>query len=859
MTDDTASGASAEESWRIQAARFALLSEVVLLIAKTPELDRLLSGAINKLKWALDFERCTLALLAEDGESYRLRTLLETRRGLPPAPEPPVPADHGIAGKVMHSQQMQLITDLPAARDGLPAIADQAMEDGTIATVLALPLQAYGKVLGCVAFGTERTNGYDKEDIKVALSFVTHLALAIDRWQQRQQLQQVNDSLRTEIAERKRAEAARRESEDQAAVAHRRLIDAIETITEGFALFDADDRLILCNDKYRDILYPGMQDRVRPGATFKDILHNAVSLGLIQDARDDPKAWIRRRVAQHRTPSGPITQHRNSGLWLQISERRTAGGGTVAIYADVSELKEREAELAIAHEQAMDASRAKSEFLANMSHELRTPLNATIGYAELLLEEAQELGHDIYIPDLEKIQGAGKHLLALINDILDLSKIEAGKIDLYFETFDVKLMLDEVANTIRPLADKNCNRLELRAADDVGEMHSDMTRIRQVLFNLLSNACKFTQDGTLTVEAARTPGAEREEICFTVTDTGIGMTPEQVAKVFEAFTQADSSTTRNYGGTGLGLAITKTFCDMLDGDIRCDSEAGKGTSFQVRLPAELEVSEPKPEPVTIPLAGGGAGQTILVIDDDPNVRDLLSRHLTRSGYRVEVAGSGEDGLRQARALRPDAITLDVLMPGMDGWAVLTALKDDRDLADIPVIMLSIVDDRSIGFSLGAADYLTKPVDHGRLLAALERQCPDRRPGHVLIVEDDADTRELLRRVVVKEGWVVAEAENGLVGLERLAESQPDAILLDLMMPELNGFDFLARLRETPDWRRIPIVVITAKTLTPEDHERLRGSVEVLIQKGGDQVDSLLAALNTMLPARLTGHAADPPS
>ena len=654
------------------------------------------------------------------------------------------------------------------------------------------------------------------------------------------------------VAERKRAEAALRESEARAARAHSTLDDAIESINEGFALFDSEDRLLLCNNRYRDLLYPGMQQTVTPGRTFEEILRHAIDMGLIHDAAEDVEGWIAARLERHRNPGGSHTQQRSSGFWVQINELKTSDGGIVATYADVTELKMREVELAEAHDKAMDASRAKSDFLANMSHELRTPLNATIGYSELMLEEAEDMGHDMYIPDLKKIQSAGKHLLSLINDVLDLSKIEAGKIELYFEDFEVRQLVDEIASTIAPLTEKNKNTMVVRCGESVGVMHSDMTRIRQILFNLLSNASKFTEAGEITLEASRSAANGRDDIVFRVVDAGIGMSPEQVEKVFDAFTQADSSTTRNYGGTGLGLAITKTFCEMLHGEITCTSEPGKGSTFTVRLPADAAATVPQAPAdsgeVSTEVIGAAGAPTVLVIDDDPDVRDLLSRHLDKSGYRVATAAGGDDGLKRARELRPDAITLDVLMPGTDGWAVLSALKDDAELSTIPVIMVSMLDDRSLGYSLGAADYLNKPVEQGRLLSVLRKHCPVRGSGHVLLVEDDPATREMIRRMLDKEGWRSAEAENGLVGLERLAEEIPAAILLDLMMPEMDGFEFLAQLRKNKAWRSIPVIVVTAKTLTAADHKRLKGSVEMLVAKGADEIETILARLKKMLPA-----------
>jgi signal transduction histidine kinase/DNA-binding response OmpR family regulator len=519
-------------------------------------------------------------------------------------------------------------------------------------------------------------------------------------------------------------------------------------------------------------------------------------------------------------------------------------------------LQKANVDLEEAAEAARQANHAKSDFLAKMSHELRTPLNAIIGYSEMLQEEAEDLGDEAYTPDLMKIQSAGKHLLALINDILDLSKIEAGRMDLYFETFEVGQMIDEVASTILPLAEKNGNRLEVKYPEDIGTMLGDLTKVRQTLFNLLSNACKFTEQGVIALEAQseRIDGVDWME--FRVADSGIGMTPEQQEKVFEAFTQADSSTTRNYGGTGLGLAITKNFARMLKGDVTVVSEPGKGSTFTVRLPAqgaEPGVQTPQDglpdEPDTIPTVPDGA-KTILVVDDDPAARDLLSRHLGRGGYRVVVAANGEEAVNLAREISPDAITLDVLMPQMDGWAVLAALKEDPALEAIPVTMLSIVDDRRIGYALGASDYLTKPIDREKLLATLTRICPDKARMHVLLVEDDAPTRELLRRTLESYDRRVTEAENGLVGLQRMEEASPDLILLDLMMPEMDGFEFLSRMRQEQRWRNIPVVVLTAKTLTADDRDRLNdGYVEKLIDKSEQNLENLLANLDEMLTPR----------
>ena len=454
---------------------------------------------------------------------------------------------------------------------------------------------------------------------------------------------------------------------------------------------------------------------------------------------------------------------------------------------------------------AEDANQAKSNFLANMSHELRTPMNAIIGYTEMLTEDAEDLGQEEFVPDLKKILAAGKHLLALINDVLDLSKIEAGKMTLFLEDFAVSSLIEDVTSTIQPLVDKNQNQLVIDVDPKAGSIRADETKVRQTLFNLLSNASKFTDQGTITIEVRRLPGSDGrgpagDRLIFKVSDTGIGMNSEQMGKVFDEFTQADSSTTRKFGGTGLGLTISKKFCQLMGGDVTVESVEGEGTTFTVDLPAV--VGEPPKESVGQPLNDGtGAkpivarGETVLVIDDDPTTLDLTRRFLMREGFEVITAASGAEGLSLATEKRPNAITLDVMMPGMDGWAVLAELKKDPGTADIPVIMLTMIDEREMGFALGASEYMSKPIDRQRLTAYLDKYLGGSRVGggRVLIVEDEKDTRELLRRGLEKDGWTIDEAENGLVALARLNEVTPDMVLLDLKMPQMDGFDFLTEL------------------------------------------------------------------
>jgi signal transduction histidine kinase/CheY-like chemotaxis protein len=521
-----------------------------------------------------------------------------------------------------------------------------------------------------------------------------------------------------------------------------------------------------------------------------------------------------------------------------------------------AELTRATAEAQEAKTTAEEANRAKSAFLANMSHELRTPLNAIIGYSEMLQEDAQDLGEKHFVADLQKIHSAGKHLLGLINDVLDISKIEAGKMDLFLETIDVPAMVQDVVNTIKPLVQKNGNTLTVECDENLGPMRADATKVRQTLFNLLSNACKFTDKGTISLRVSRERTNRAGHFVFRVSDSGIGLTPEQRSKLFKAFTQADASTTRKYGGSGLGLAITRHFCQMMGGEVAVESEVGKGSAFTVKLPAvvishkheKLETAELiKAQRVSEALPGAS---TILVIDDDPTVHDLMRRFLTKEGFRVAIAPGGKEGIQLAKELKPDLITLDVLMAETDGWSVLTALKADPDTADIPVIILTMFDDKEMGFALGASDYMTKPINRDRLVNVLRKHHHGHPPLQVLVIEDEPSIRQMVRRVLEKEGWVVREAENGKAGLQAVSENKPAVILLDLMMPVMNGFDFIRELRKNKDWQDIPVVILTAKDLTLEDRQQLKGNVERVYQKGEYNRDQLLNEVRELVKTRV---------
>jgi GAF domain-containing protein/CheY-like chemotaxis protein len=482
--------------------------------------------------------------------------------------------------------------------------------------------------------------------------------------------------------------------------------------------------------------------------------------------------------------------------------------------------------------QLEEASRHKSQFLASMSHELRTPLNAIIGVTEMLLEDARDLERDDELEPLDRVLRAARHLLALINDILDLSKIEAGRMELHLESFPLAPLIEDVAKTIEPVAAKNGNRTLVDCAADLGSIHADQIRFRQVLLNLASNAHKFTENGTVTIAAQPHRIDGRDCISVAVTDTGIGMNEAQLARLFQEFSQADSSTTRKYGGTGLGLAISRHFCRMMGGDITVESAPGTGSTFTVRLPRVVALGEPDAEAraeAAPALVEDREEPLILVVDDDATARELITRHLERAGFAVVGARGGQEGLRLTRELRPAAVTLDIMMPDLDGWTVLAAIKGDPALAGTPVVLMSIVEQKNRGFALGAAEYLVKPVDRGKLVETLTHICGTR-AGRTLLVDDDEVMRRAVRAALQPIGWQVTEAEDGEVAVGALAAARPDVIILDLMMPRMDGFEFLHELRRRPEWRDIPVVVVTAMDLTEEDRTRLNGGVERIIQK-----------------------------
>jgi adenylate cyclase len=595
-----------------------------------------------------------------------------------------------------------------------------------------------------------------------------------------------------------------------------------DNMDHGVVMFDDELLLASWNRQFAQMLdVPETMLTCRPHFTqFIRFLADRGEYGVVGVERqvEQLMASVRRHYSFERT--------RPNGTVLDIRHNPLPGGGVVIIYSDITERKRYEEALTSARDQAEAMSRTKSSFLANMSHELRTPLNAVIGLTEMLVTHAARFGTEKALEPLRRVHRAGTHLLGLINQVLDLSKIEAGKLDLNVETVSIPPLLDEIMGTTRPLAEQNRNRLSADPGD-VPTVVADPMRLRQILLNLLSNACKFTSDGEIRLSVATVVKDGVPMVEFAVADTGIGIAPEQMSRLFEEFSQADSTTARRYGGTGLGLAITRRLCQMMGGEVSVSSELGKGSTFAVWLPCSVQ-------PITqIPVEQDGPSEgreCVLVIDDDPTARELISDYLRQGGFNVITASGGREGLKRAKSHHPIAITLDVIMPDLDGWTVLSALRGDPALADIPVIMVTIVDERRQALVLGAVGYLTKPIDRDTLVTLIGRFRAPAGPTRVLVVEDDSVQRERIRAWLEPEQWLICEAENGRIALDRLAESPPDVILLDLMMPEMDGFELVAAIQQHPQWRRIPVMVITARDLSAEDRARLNSGIETVLTK-----------------------------
>jgi signal transduction histidine kinase/DNA-binding response OmpR family regulator len=542
--------------------------------------------------------------------------------------------------------------------------------------------------------------------------------------------------------------------------------------------------------------------------------------------------------------AGPFTPNFGGDELNRVQQFMTAVAAAVDRGQLLEKLKKANAEL-------LDANRHKTVFLANMSHELRTPLNAILGFSELLIDSSNG-----QFPDatknrfLEQIHSSGKHLLGLINDILDLSKIEAGQMELRLQTVSVADVVAQVAGTVEPLAAKKQIHLEFDAASS-GQILADEGKVRQMILNLVSNAIKFTPEGgTVTIKATRL--AHRLEIV--VSDNGMGIAEQDIERMFKEFQQVDSGVNRMQQGTGLGLALTRSFAILHGGDVRVESELGKGSQFTIDLPVEARSNDPVQRPLNGSVgkaAGDLSRPLVIIVEDDPAAAELLTRQIQRAGFRTEIARTGLDAVAMAKEHKPAAITLDIELPDVDGWEVLTRLKRDQVTMDIPVIVVSVIDNPELATALGALDYFVKPVEARELIHRLSSFNIERKSGGrqtcVLVVDDEAANRDWLKHVLEPAGFTVLLAKGGQEAIDLARARKPDLVMLDLMMPEVNGFDVVEALSEHSATEAIPIMVLTAKDLTGGDIEKLNGRVSRILRRGStgavDLVSQLQAVMN----------------
>jgi K+-sensing histidine kinase KdpD/DNA-binding response OmpR family regulator len=854
-----------EETQR-RATQLAAAAEIARGATAILEVDRLLEETVQLISAQFGFYHAGVFLLDEPNEYAVLQAASSAggQRMLGRGHKLRI-GEAGIVGHVAATGEPRIATDVggDAVFFNSPDLPDTRSE-------MALPLKVRDRVIGVLDVQSAQSAAFAEEDVTALQTMADQLAVAIANGQLFQRVradamrralinrvtQAATSSLEIKELQSRAGEAISEQLEMPSAIfGWNAGSETLQTVTlhdlAGNNITPSEPLVITA--EMAPAMFQAVQTRQLqvlfdvPAQTSGVAAELARQLGIV-DAAYIPlisRDQILGLLALGRPQAHPVLDEGELSFLEVVAANLGVALENARLFQDAVETAERLAEV----------DRLKSQFLANMSHELRTPLNSIIGFSRVILKGIDGSLTDMQRTDLQTVYDSGQHLLNLINDILEISKIEAGKMEIAFEEVDLQEIIKSVMSTAIGLVKDKPIELQQSVPPDLPNIHGDGRRIRQVLVNLIGNAAKFTEQGFIRLEAVATP----DEVTISVADSGIGIPSEKQAVIFQPFTQVDASSTRRAGGTGLGLSICKSFVEMHGGRIWLDSTAGAGSTFYVSLPiqgppspvGEQQATGEEPQPVETPEATmEKGGRVVLCVEDDEGVITLFRRYLNRQGYQVIGLADSKRALEEAKRLRPYAITLDVMMPDKDGWQVIQELKADPETNHIPVIICSIIAEKGRGISLGAADYLVKPILEQDLLAALDQLDREEGRHRVLVVDDHAEDRQLLRRMIEsQEGYEVVEAAGGQEAINLVKQVFPHIIILDLMMPEMDGFAVLEAIKRDETTRSIPIIVVTAKDLTDEERQALNHNVTALIQKGllnkNELLEDVAAALRKL--------------